>query len=986
MIDDTQFWKSWLPQYRVTWYAVATVFVLSIVFYGFSYFQGHDGILHWEKIQEQKVIESTLDRFSVGPFELSVPGDNYVILEYFNGSNIEPNTAATILFLMMLAIGAVVVVTIITTLDRFWFILGMVLFMLFVASLRLRVLEVLGQLNYGPLIVTLVLYSSVAVYFNMIRTGISLHTRLIVFSALTVAFALVIHFLSEVEYPFSHLAVTAYPAALIMTVLFILLVSHEILASFIGIISRAGSGPARIKHFLILTIIYLGNLVLTVLHELGSLDWNFVYVNVYLLLVISAVLGIWGFRDRQNTYENIMPFSPGGALFYLATGLIAFATIGGMLGNANDSGLEVVRDTIIYSHLGFSFIFVLYVLSNFSPMLGGNLAIHKILYKPNRMPYFTFQFAGLIVTLAFVFYAGWRGFVYDGVSGFYTALGDLDIKLQNRQLAIAHYDRARSYGFQNHHANYALSKLTLNLYNFEEPERYLNLANGKRPSPYSLINRGNLKIWQARYFDAIKDYRRGEPFMEGSGILQNNLGYAYSKIYSVDSALHLFNEARNESLSRPTAETNFLALAAMEYLPVGGDSALSLFESDYPATVANALALANAQGQPFERRIDPFTTTRLNLHSATLLNNYLIRNIHHSDSAVLNKAYTLADDSVNSDYMEALKVPVAIGYYYQHNVSRALAIMAELVYISSAYEGNYNYIMGLWALEQGNPERAASFFDYAVRQNYKKARLYKAIALTEDGQLPEARVAWDTVLSNASEGEAVIAGQIKRIIDTPVGQAIDLPDPLKYQFCRYKLNVYDTAQFDRIVRTFGDNNYKANALLDMARRQFEWNELNKAIRYFNQVGGLELTDETLYNEIRHFELLLLAERRELDKLVTQVNEGIEFTADRGLEKLLYQALMAEAANDTTLAAKNYDILSRYNPFFEEGVIAAANYYRDHGSDNLKAYNILAEAVQINNNSVKLWSVYINEAIRVGFDEYAASAYERLAEIRSRRQR
>ena len=61
-------------------------------------------------------------------------------------------------------------------------------------------------------------------------------------------------------------------------------------------------------------------------------------------------------------------------------------------------------------------------------------------------------------------------------------------------------------------------------------------------------------------------------------------------------------------------------------------------------------------------------------------------------------------------------------------------------------------------------------------------------------------------------------------------------------------------------------------------------------------------------------------------------------------------------------------------------------YRDHGSDNLKAYNILAEAVQINNNSVKLWSVYINEAIRVGFDEYAASAYERLAEIRSRRQR
>src|SRR5690606_13506544 len=152
MIDDTQFWKAWLPEYRYTWYAVAVVFILSIVFYAYSYFRGHDSILHWEKIQEQKVIASTLDRFSVGPFELSVPGDNYVILEYFNGSNIEPNTIATSLFLVMLSIGAVVVLTIITTLDRFWFVLGMVLFILFVASLRLKVLEILGQLNQAPLI------------------------------------------------------------------------------------------------------------------------------------------------------------------------------------------------------------------------------------------------------------------------------------------------------------------------------------------------------------------------------------------------------------------------------------------------------------------------------------------------------------------------------------------------------------------------------------------------------------------------------------------------------------------------------------------------------------------------------------------------------------------------------------------------------------------------------------------------------------------
>jgi hypothetical protein len=38
--------------------------------------------------------------------------------------------------------------------------------------------------------------------------------------------------------------------------------------------------------------------------------------------------------------------------------------------------------------------------------------------------------------------------------------------------------------------------------------------------------------------------------------------------------------------------------------------------------------------------------------------------------------------------------------------------------------------MGLWALEQCNPELASSYFTYADTYDYK-ARFYNAIALTE---------------------------------------------------------------------------------------------------------------------------------------------------------------------------------------------------------------------------------------------------------------
>ena len=53
--------------------------------------------------------------------------------------------------------------------------------------------------------------------------------------------------------------------------------------------------------------------------------------------------------------------------------------------------------------------------------------------------------------------------------------------------------------------------------------------------------------------------------------------------------------------------------------------------------------------------------------------------------------------------------------------------------------------MGLWALEQGNPDLASSYFTYSDTYTYKDAKFYNAIALSEAGRKEEALVTWDTV-------------------------------------------------------------------------------------------------------------------------------------------------------------------------------------------------------------------------------------------------
>lgn len=972
------FWKDWPKTYKNLWSILSSLFVFSLFVLWFTWFQGADGIIDWQRMQEQKIVETTVHQFRLGPFQLNVPGESYVIFEYLQGSDISHNQPVSYIFLAVLIISCMVMLTVITTLNKFWYFAGMGLFIVFVLALRLEILLVFGVRGYAIPIIVLFLFITLSYYFKSFRSAAGFGARLVSFLVLTSACALVMAFFAHVPYPFLHLAVTAYVPAIVISILFIVMIAHEILVSFVYIASQGTS--KSLQHFLIISSIYLVNVFITCLHELGVVKWDFIYVNVYLLLCTSALLGVWGFRLREPLYQSIISFKPVGAFFYLAFGAVCFITVGQLLGNGNDAALKVVRDVIIFSHAGYGIIFLTYIFSNFMVMMASNLPVYKLLYKPNRMPFFTFRLAGLIATLAFVFYSDWRQFVFHGMAGFYNYVADLYILQGKETLGQEFYDESRKYAFQNHRANYALATIKSSRINFEGAHYNYDLANGRRPTEYSLTNDGNLYVWEKKYFEAIRSYRKGKQVMPSSAALANNLGFAYGKIHALDSATYFLNEARQSSLTKSSAEGNFLALAAVEYLPVRTDSVVKIFDSESPVVISNALALATLLGQEIETPIDPLQERNLNLYSATLLNNYTIRNAATVDTVFIRKVEEIASDSLNYDYREALKATLAHAYYHRGNVTRALEVLAELAYLTQDYRGKYNYIMGLWALDQGNPEIASTYFMHAETADYKDSRFYNAIALTEAGNVYEAFAAWDSISHKGDPGEREIAVRMQKILMLNPLQALKLSDSEKYQYCRYKVGLGDTTFFNKVSNTFNSADYKAQALLDMAKRQFKAGHIVTAIRYINQISGLELTSEKLYQDVRYAELMMLAWRGELSLLANQINKGVEFLPGHELEQMWYRALMSEASGDLETARRNYRLLGTWNPYFEEGIIAAADFFRKENPDNMVAYNMLVEAIQVNYNSYRLLKAYAEEAERLGFDQYAASARQRVMDI------
>jgi hypothetical protein len=621
----------------------------------------------------------------------------------------------------------------------------------------------------------------------------------------------------------------------------------------------------------------------------------------------------------------------------------------------------------------------MYVFSNFMQMMSQEISVYKVLYRPNRMPYFTFRLAGIIVSLAFLFVTYWREYVSTSFSGFYTYAADLYMLQGNEEFGTSFYDRGQRNAYQNHRSNYALGMLKASRFDFPEAEIRFVQASGKNPSDYSLVNRGNLYLWNQDYFGAIKTFRQ---MMEkkSSPAMFNNLGYAYSQVHNLDSALYFFSKARESELTKNTAEGNFFAMSAMELIPIKVDSLVRYFNTKDPGVLSNALASATLFHQNFDVEIDLFANRELNLHSATMLNNYIIRNAKTVDTTFTRRAMAFANDSINRYFSEALKSTLAYAYYHQGNVTQAYGLLGEMAYISDDYKGKYNYISGLWALEQGSPESAQKYFYYAERQEYKNARLYNAIALTESGSIPQAMMAWDSIGRSDDSGQQQIANNIRQILTMTPAQALNAPDVQKYQYARYAVKVSDTAYFSRLTNVFENPNYKAQALLDMAKKQLKADRIIPAIRFFQQISGLELTDKKLFEDIQHFELRMLASRNEARNIAKAINKGVEFDGSRFLEKMLYTAIISETNGDSTNAEKLYAIAGKWNPYFEEGVLLAAQFYKNRDPESLRAYDLLAEAIQVNATSLRLLKAYAAEAMRKGFEDYAVSVGERIKEI------
>ena len=541
MFQNLNFWQKWSASSRTLYQIGLFLLTISLMLLGFAYFKGLENVVQWNILSELADASFKLDEFNANGLPFAIPAKAYYVTEQFIASPLHINLWASEAYVLLCAIGFGLIASASTALPRISYLVVMIILIFAIMTMQWDLfLNHSGNLTAGILIT---LFGILSYYFHAFGTEIAILKRFFSFTALISTFVVVVWLLSKQPFDvlLMHLAAYRLPMALLLSVGFIFWVSFEILNGFLYVSTNAGSSQSLLN-FSVMSFFYLGNVLLVWLKNASIIDWDIVYLSPFLLLAVSTILGLWGFRKRRHLVAQEMPFQISGAYIYVGLAIITLATAFFSFATANDPLQEFLEDAITYSHLVMGFFFYCYVFTNFFALFVQKLDVSKVVFKPLRLPLYVFRIIAVIVIATLLALKGYFT-INQGFAGYYATLGDLSTFKKEYQFAEIQYKQALQYEFRNHKTNYALASLALIQGDNATAGVYFRQAVQKVPSPFAYSGLSRSLMQENQFFQSMFILKEGLEKFPKSGELQHNLAYLFEKSNLPDSAQFYYQKA-----------------------------------------------------------------------------------------------------------------------------------------------------------------------------------------------------------------------------------------------------------------------------------------------------------------------------------------------------------------------------------------------------------------------------------------------------------
>ncbi len=974
-MENFTFWKSWNTNHKVLLLFCSLLPLVALAFMLLAYLVGDSWFYTWEIIPVLDDMFIPAEAFTDHYYQYKTEVYNYLVEQRFVPTIMNLSSWVTYGYLLLCAGAVAIFLSLITTFKRVWFYLGLGAVMLLFAFSGFEVLELVGEGNSGKMIILLCMMG-VAIPAYLIfsfYTNLSIIQRTLIFVGVIVGMGLLVFNLSPLSNNAIALSLVGYGSKvyIAITVVFVAAIAIEPVSFLLFINSGRGNTEASrgsIGKFIIPSLLYLALTVVIYLRQRGVLEYSFGGIDLYVLLIVSSILGFWGFKRRFEPKNDIQNFQY--TLLYIVLMTIGLSTVAYGIITDNDSLIDTLGWFMSAIFMCFGASMFVYILYNFYELFMNYQNVYKVMFRPTRMFVFHIWAFAVIAVGAMELQRSvlhWN----QAVSGYYNYLGDTYFEQEKLELAKKFYTEAKERNYENRRSNFSLAKVAEKQVEWDDAFKcYEDVSNGG-PSLHAYASKAHIYAEKGNYFQAMFTLKDALKLFPENPQLLNNYALLLKDGSMDESAINVLNYSLEKASDHEydwVQSNNIL----VQYIRTGNYEKAAGIIKKYPnenfGFLANKLMLGNILNQQVESP-SPFDgEIRISQERIAYLVNYCLNARNIGDTATIAGIEKWLNTSVTRYIGEELLYLLAISKERELNFSEAEPIIADMADGMSMLNYHYSNLLGLWYLKQREYKRAQKFFELSIRADRPKA-LYNLALVNTILNEPNATHLWTQVKSSGGAQAIEQANTFIKLINLEKDEQVGTLDADELFTYLTFVNPDDIEKhYDKGIET----EYKGYFQELMVRFLLKNNRLSEA-------GKMLETIEDNNSETFHLLNAMYYTKIGLPDKALNVLTNNEHSLATDID-WHYHVVMAQRINgDFGPALENVDFFLKKYPHHEGAILEKTNLLNETDKVS-EAYEFLVPYVQENPNSPELTKAYILQSLLMNYESFATEGLNDLKEL------
>ena len=838
----------------------------------------------------------------VGAIEIPIQVDYFLVFQNYQVTPYPFTTTENYLFGTIIFLLSITVLANLSQFKKIPFLGAGIGWILLLTISNFNGLNIGGPSSNLPLLLILAATLIPTIFFHVWGSQYSLWVRWLVLAATTGGTVTSLLWISPIIEPSLYLAEQSLILGLGMSIAWIFWQGHGILSGLLILISKANAGLTTKTsiQFAVVALVYLGLLFLLLLQVNGEFPLPFANFSPIFLVLPLGLFGWISTQQKLVQSENLASSVPSLQSLYLLGFASTLWTIWKLTFSNNQAGEELIKHLVLYSQLGFSLFFFIYLAINFFPLMHQGKSVHLVLYKPFILPYYHLRIGGTIAFL--VITAFLEAIIASQLSALTSNIvGDYYYQTNQKLEASILYENSWDRYRYNPKAKNLTAQLLFELNQPSLAKEHLEESFDLAPQVDNILLLSERLQRENKPFEAVFYLENGLKFFPNNTYLSQNLALLYTLVKKDQKALAL---AAEHSKDNPLATANWLALA----VKLGKKVEIHTADEDLILLI-NQVAAARKNGTQVAAQTLEIVKKKLEKESAPLLlqagyRNLLAMQNLEDPSADIRLMDSLAKREDFLDYTLQFQETAILRSLGAGRINEAVKNLNGLAFRNASDAAYYLNLSGLVLAQQFDFEKAAKDFAVSKEKGFQaELPIHEAIRNWQSERATENLTAKTDPIS--VENELAFMGIFNESMPQELyksWEAITSPDfklEMAWRLLSHKAHGLTTPQL-QAIGTFLKGKTDRIADLDTFLQAPDWTNANSLRSFARLIGASEELTANPYfspliwaaslqtkDKLHEYELLQAASEFNKDPLLWA--KKIQVAQDLGLDRYATEA-------------------------------------------------------------------------------------------------